>query len=160
MVRVLFLCHGNICRSPTAEGVFRALCEREGLADVVACDSAGLVDAHVGEAPDLRTQKHARARGYELRNLRSRLVHARDFAECDLVLCMDGSNLDLAQDVCPPEHWPKVRLLMDFAPGHTHVREVPDPYYGGPSGFELVLDLCEDACRGLLDHLKETRLAA
>jgi protein-tyrosine phosphatase len=152
-VKVLFVCMGNICRSPTAEGVFKHHVEQAGLADIVLSDSAGTHDYHIGEAPDPRAQNAARTRGYDLSPLCARQVSGRDFSEFDYVLAMDEVNLRALKRLCPPEHAGRVRLLMEFA-GNARVREVPDPYYGGPRGFEEVLDLVEEASRGLIDHLQ------
>jgi len=155
--KILFVCMGNICRSPTAEGVFKRHVERAGLADIVQSDSAGTHDYHIGEAPDPRAQSAALTRGYDLSPLCARQVSRADFAEFDYVLAMDEVNLRSLRRLCPPEHASKVRLFLEFA-SETRVREVPDPYYGGARGFEHVLDLVEDASRGLIEHLKE-RLA-
>jgi protein-tyrosine phosphatase len=152
-VKVLFVCMGNICRSPTAEGVFKGLVERAGLGEEIVSDSAGTHDYHVGEAPDPRAQSAARARGYDLSRLCARQVKPRDFSEFDYVLAMDEANLGQLRHLCPPGHAGKVRLFMEFA-GQGAPREVPDPYYGGAPGFERVLDLVERASRGLLDHLR------
>jgi len=154
VVRVLFVCMGNICRSPTAEGVFKRQVEAAGLARRVLSDSAGTHDYHVGDPPDPRAQRAAGRRGYDLSPLRGRQVSRSDFSEFDYVLAMDEANLRLLERLCPPQHAHKLRLFMEFAtdPG---LREVPDPYYGGAQGFEQVLDLVEQASRGLLAHLRE-----
>lgn len=144
-VAVLFVCTGNICRSPTAEGVLRHLAEREQL--FIRVESRGTHDYHVGEPPDERAQRHARRRGYDLSRQRARHVSERDFAAFDLIVAMDRSHLRMLERVCPPEHRHKLRL---FLPGG----DVPDPYYGGPDGFEAVLDLVEEGCRSLLGELK------
>lgn len=146
--RVLFICMGNICRSPTAEGVLRYMAARRGLG--VEIDSAGTHAYHVGSPPDPRAQAHAAKRGYDLSKLKARRVREADFSAFDLVLAMDDENLAALEKVCPPEQRDNVGLLMRYARRHT-VREVPDPYYGGPNGFEVVLDYIEDACEGLLD---------
>jgi protein-tyrosine phosphatase len=152
-VKVLFVCMGNICRSPTAEGVFKGLVEKAGLADRIVSDSAGTHDYHVGEAPDARAQSAALARGYDLSPLCARQVSRRDFQDFDYVLAMDEANLAQLKRLCPPERAGKVKLFMEFA-GEGAGREVPDPYYGGAQGFERVLDMVEQASRGLLDHLR------
>ncbi len=155
VVRVLFVCTGNICRSPTAEGVFRALVARAGLAGRVEADSAGTHGAHVGEPPDARSAAAARSRGIVLDSLRARQVAAADFAAFDLVLAMDrGHHAQLAR-LCPPGRADRLRLFMDFAPD-LGIRDVPDPYYGAGDGFARVLDLIEAGCDGLLAHIRAT----
>ena len=144
-MKVLFVCTGNICRSPTAEGVLRHLAHEAGID--IHVESRGTHDYHVGEAPDERAQHHAKGRGYDLSALRARRVSAQDFAQFDLILAMDRGHLKVLERMCPPEQRSKLRL---FVPG----RDVPDPYYGGPEGFEQVLDLVEAACRGLLSEVK------
>jgi len=144
-VKVLFVCTGNICRSPTAEGVLRHMAEEEGIELEVR--SAGTGDWHAGCAPDERAQRHAKGRGYDLSALRARQVRPSDFAEFDLILAMDRGHLRALERMAPPEGRHKLRL---FAAG----RDVPDPYYGGPQGFEDVLDLVEAACRDLLKEMK------
>lgn len=150
-VSVLFVCTGNICRSPTAEGVFRHCVEKAGLAARITSDSAGTHDYHIGEPPDPRTQAAARRRGYELGELRARRVRQEDFERFDYVLAMDETNLRHLERLCPRQHAHKLKLFLEF--GDTSPREVPDPYYGGPEGFERVLDLAERAAQGLLRHL-------
>jgi protein-tyrosine phosphatase len=151
--RVLFVCTGNICRSPTAEGVFRHVVAQAGLAERVSIESAGTHGYHVGEAPDPRTQGAAAGRGYDLSAQRARRVERKDFGEFDYVLAMDESHLRLLERMCPPQHAHKLGLFMEFAESPA-VREVPDPYYGGREGFERVLDLVEQACRGLLAQVR------
>jgi protein-tyrosine phosphatase len=150
---VLMCCMGNICRSPTAEGVLRQMLREADLADSVHVDSAGTLDYHVGSPPDARSQKHALRRGYDLSNLRARQVCARDFEVFDLILAMDWQNLEDLRELCPTGHWHKLRRLMEFAPPSTG-EVVADPYYGGAAGFETVLDHVEQGCRGLLIHLR------
>ncbi|MGU7816021.1 low molecular weight protein-tyrosine-phosphatase [Burkholderia sp. AW49-1] len=152
-VAICFVCLGNICRSPTAEGVMRHQVEAAGLADRIAIDSAGTGDWHVGEPPDTRAQAAASTRGYDLSALRARQVSAVDFERFDLLLAMDEANFAELRRRCPPGHRDKVRLLMEFAPGATET-EVADPYFGGAQGFEQVLDQVERACAGLLDTLQ------
>ena len=149
--RILFFCMGNICRSPTAEGVMRAKLKAAGLD--VEVDSAGTHGYHVGAPPDERSQEHAHKRGYDLSTLRARKLVAEDFARFDLVLAMDDDNLANAQRLCPPSQRHRLKLLMDYAPdaGNPHV---PDPYYGGAAGFDEVLDLVEAACDGLIASLR------
>lgn len=154
-IGVLFVCTGNICRSPTAEGVFKRCVEQAGMEGRIVSDSAGTHDYHVGDPPDPRTQAAARRRGYELGALRARRVRREDFERFDYVLAMDETNLRALERLCPPEHAHKVKLLLEFADGSP--REVPDPYYGGPEGFEQVLDLVEQAARGLLRHISAGR---
>ncbi|MBN3790575.1 low molecular weight protein-tyrosine-phosphatase [Burkholderia sp. Ac-20353] len=153
-VAICFVCLGNICRSPTAEGVMRHQVEAAGLSDRVEIDSAGTGDWHVGEPPDARAQTAASARGYDLSALRARQVGVADFERFDLLLAMDEANLAELRRRCPPQFRGKLRLLMAFAPQALET-EVADPYFGGAQGFEQVLDQCEDACRGLLDTLRE-----
>lgn len=150
--QILFVCMGNICRSPTAEGVMRKLLEEAGLCHSVAVDSAGTHGYHIGSPPDARTQAAAKKRGYDLAPLRSRQVTRADFEVFDLLLAMDLDNLAQLRRICPPEHESKVRLLMSYA-RESGVSEVPDPYYEGVAGFELVLDYIEDACKGLVQLL-------
>ncbi|HRP23366.1 low molecular weight protein-tyrosine-phosphatase [Thauera sp.] len=153
MTRILFVCTGNICRSPTAEGVARHFIETSGLGGRVEVDSAGTHGYHVGEAPDPRTQKAAKQRGYDLSALRARKLELRDFQEFDLLLAMDRGHLDIMQRKCPEVYQPRLGLFMAFAGEGRLADEVPDPYYGGPRGFDVVLDMCEDAVRGLLDSV-------
>jgi protein-tyrosine phosphatase len=153
-VNVLFVCMGNICRSPTAEAVFRNYVEQDGLSDVIHIDSAGTHDYHIGEAPDGRTQRAASQRGYDMSALRGRQVAAGDFARFDYVLAMDEANLSILQRLRPRDAESHLGLFLEFAEKHDE-REVPDPYYGGAQGFEHVLDLVEDAAGGLLRHIKQ-----
>ena len=157
-VNVLFVCMGNICRSPTAESVFKHYVARAGLHQRILSDSAGTHDYHIGEAPDRRACDAGRRRGYELGQLRARRVSKDDFAAFDLVLAMDEHNLNVLKRRCPPEHAYKLRLFLEFG-RNVELREVPDPYYGGPDGFETVLDLTEDAAQGLLHHIRTKLLA-
>lgn len=155
MIRVLFVCLGNICRSPTAHGVFRQMVENAGLADQVLVDSAGTAAWHIGKAPDQRSARHAALRGYDLSPLRARQAVADDFYQFDYVLAMDKENLLNLQQICPAGAPVEPRLLLaDFAQSFNQL-EVPDPYYGGDAGFEQVLDLVEDACQGLLADIRK-----
>lgn len=151
--RILFVCTGNICRSPTAEGVARHMIRTTGLEGRIEVESAGTHGYHAGEAPDPRSQKAALRRGYDLSKQRARALDALDFPRFDLLLAMDRGHYDILQRKSPPVYRSKVRLLMSFARHHT-MDEVPDPYYGGVKGFDLVLDMCEDAVAGLLEHLQ------
>ncbi|MBE9608657.1 low molecular weight phosphotyrosine protein phosphatase [Chitinilyticum litopenaei] len=146
------VCTGNICRSPTADGVMRHVVEQAGLAGRVEVDSAGTSSYHVGEEPDTRAQQHARKRGYDLSPLRARQVRRDDFTRFDLILAMDGSHMDVLRQRCPADEQHRLFMFMDFA-SQRRGAEVPDPYYGGAAGFEEVLDMVEDACAGLLAHV-------
>jgi protein-tyrosine phosphatase len=148
---VLFICLGNICRSPSAHGVFRHMIKSERLD--IKVDSAGTAAYHKGVGPDPRSQKAANKRGYEFSDLKSRKVQVHDFHDFDLILAMDESNLRDLQETCPEQHKHKLQLMMDFALEHSDQKEVPDPYYGGAAGFEYVLDLIEDASKGLLKKI-------
>ncbi|KAI3590171.1 Low molecular weight protein tyrosine phosphatase [Cupriavidus sp. U2] len=150
---VLMCCMGNICRSPTAEGVLRAKLEAAGLSDRVELDSAGTHGYHVGRAPDARSQRAALQRGYDLSALRARQVDVADFDRFDLVLAMDLENMAGLRRLLPGVSADKLRLLMSFATRYR-VEEVPDPYYGEGDGFERVLDYIEDACDGVIDMLR------
>lgn len=152
-IRVLMVCLGNICRSPTAEAILRAQVEAAGLAEFIDVDSAGTSDWHLGEPPDLRSMEAAADRLYDLRNLRARQVTALDFEEFDHILAMDRLNLDYLQKLCPLGYEHKLELFLTY--GNTGWEEVPDPYNSGDEGFELVLDLVESACQDLLSNLRE-----
>jgi len=152
--KVLFVCMGNICRSPTAEGVTRTLAKRLGVAEAFEFDSAGTHDYHIGSPPDTRAVKAAARRGYDLSALRARQANVLDFVRFDRILAMDRENLRLLRRTCPPEQADKLGLFLEFAP-ELGTDEVPDPYYGGPEGFERVLDMVEAAADGLLRRLSE-----
>ncbi len=156
-VHVLFVCMGNICRSPTAEGVFRHIVHESGLQKVIVTDSAGTHAYHVGEAPDRRAQATAKTRGIDLSDLRARRVTAKDFNKYDYVLAMDRDNYAILDELCPEAYEGQLSLFLDYAPavGRT---EVPDPYYGGPQGFEVVFDMVEEAARGLLADIQSRHL--
>jgi len=158
-VRILFVCLGNICRSPTAEAVLRALAAREAPELALEVDSAGTAGYHVGEPPDPRTRQAAARRGYDLTGLRARVVAPEDFERFDLILAMDRENLRVLQRRAPPIAHERLRLFLEFGP-QGGSEDVPDPYYGGPNGFEEVLDLVEAATRGLLRHLRQRARAA
>ena len=144
---------GNICRSPTAHGVFRGLVADEGLGEWIEVDSAGTHAYHVGEAPDVRAQETAHRRGFELSDLRARKAVKEDFTSFDYVLAMDRDNYRALAAVCPRDQRAKLRMFLEFAPELENL-EVPDPYYGGPGGFERVFDMVEAASRGLLAHIR------
>lgn len=148
---------GNICRSPTAHGVFLKLLEDRSLGHLVEVDSAGTHAYHIGKAPDERSQAAALRRGFDLSPLRARQVEPADFHHFDYVLAMDDDNLQHLEMICPMEQRGKLRLFMEFAPQMKR-REVPDPYYGGASGFERVLDLVEAAAEGLLQDIRQRHL--
>ena len=147
---VLMVCMGNICRSPTAEAVLRHKLRAAGLEAAVRVDSAGTHAWHTGAPPDHRSQRHAARRGYDLSALQAREVVDADFVRFDLILAMDWDNLALLEDRCPPDQLHKLRRLTQFARQHDSP-VVPDPYSGGADDFELVLDLIEDACDGLIE---------
>lgn len=152
-LRILFVCLGNICRSPAAEGVMRRVVEEAGDTERWSIDSAGIGAWHVGQLPDKRMRVHASRRGLELAH-RARQVHAVDFDDFDLIVGMDASNIDDLRDIAPsPEAERKIAAMMDFATSPALCDHVPDPYYDGAEGFELVLDLLDDACRGLYRRL-------
>lgn len=154
-IKVLFVCMGNICRSPTAEGVFTRMVKQQKLDDFFEIDSAGTHAYHTNEAPDLRAQKAARERGIELSHLRARQVTYGDFADFDYLLVMDDDNYETLIGKCPAEHKSKINYLLDYATS-VNFREVPDPYYGGQHGFERVLDMVESAAQGFLENLKKS----
>ncbi|MDX9740213.1 MAG: low molecular weight protein-tyrosine-phosphatase [Gammaproteobacteria bacterium] len=156
-IGVLFVCMGNICRSPTAHGVFEALAREEGMHDRILVDSAGTHAYHIGNPPDPRSCAAALRRGIDLSGQRARRIGEEDFGQFEYVLVMDHENLEMVGRVCPPEHRERVRLFMEYAP-HMGMDEVPDPYYGGAAGFERVLDLVEAASRGLLQVIRERHL--
>jgi protein-tyrosine phosphatase len=152
-VSVLFVCMGNICRSPTAHGMFQQVVAQAGLADQILIDSAGTHDYHVGEPPDPRARATALRRGIDLGAQRARQVTETDLVVFDYIVAMDGQNLANLKGLCPPGHEHKLTRFLDFVP-EPGTRDVPDPYYGGPRGFELVLDLVEAAARGLLADIR------
>ncbi|MFM0071922.1 low molecular weight phosphotyrosine protein phosphatase [Paraburkholderia sediminicola] len=160
---VCFVCLGNICRSPTAEGVMRRLVAEAKLAERILIDSAGTGDWHIGQPPDDRAQHAAERRGYELAALRGRQVAAVDFERFDLLIAMDDKNVAALCQICPAEQRDKIRLLMEFVPEADGrwggACEVVDPYFGGAEGFEQVLDQCEAACRGLITVLRPQLIA-
>ncbi|MDR2883287.1 MAG: low molecular weight phosphotyrosine protein phosphatase [Alistipes sp.] len=152
--RLLFVCLGNICRSPAAEGVMRHIVEREGFDDRIECDSAGTYDGHAGELPDARMRRAAAARGYNLTH-HSRLIHVGDFDCFDMILAMDDSNYERVHRMAPSlEAAAKIHRMTSFCRSHPGADHIPDPYYEGAAGFERVLDLLEDACTGLFDEIR------
>ena len=157
-MKILFVCMGNICRSPTAHGVFEQLVRETSYTDRIVIDSAGTHAYHVGEAPDTRSQQHAKQRGYRLDHLRARQITVDDFEIFDLILVMDWENLALTEQLAPAHHRRKIKRLTEFCRKHSST-VVPDPYYKGSEGFEEVLDIVEDACEGLLEFTKN-RLSA
>lgn len=158
VIKVLFVCMGNICRSPTAEGVFRHFLREKNLEDRVEVDSAGTHGYHAGEAPDQRTQRAAAVRGYDLSEMRARKVAAQDLTYFDQILAMDRNNLDVLKRICPPEKHDRLGLLMSYSKSFDD-DEVPDPYYGLGHGFDLVLDMIEDAAQGLVESIEQQLLA-
>ena len=158
--RLLFVCLGNICRSPMAEGVFRRVAAEQGVLDLFEIDSAGLGDWHIGQAPDTRAQAAALNRGMDISGQSARQITPGDYDRFDLLLAMDGSNYAELAQLAPRSARHKVRRFLDFAP-HLPTQDVPDPFYGGSEGFDHALDLIEDAARGLLAELlnDEPRIA-
>jgi len=157
MVKILFVCMGNICRSPTAEGVFRKLVVDEGLSHAIEIDSAGTHAYHIGSKPDARSQAAAQKRGIDLNSQRARKVNDLDFEMFDYILPMDRENYSNLIEQCPTHLEKKLQLFLEFASGFNEM-EVPDPYYGGNQGFERVLDMVEEASKGLLWHIKTRHL--
>ncbi|QKI88914.1 low molecular weight protein-tyrosine-phosphatase [Thiomicrorhabdus xiamenensis] len=156
-VSVLFVCLGNICRSPTAHAVFRKLVIDEGLAKQIEIDSAGTAAYHVGNPPDSRSTQVAQGRGIQMNDLRARAVDFGDFYQFDYILAMDHSNYSNLYEMALPEHREKLHMFLQFTEEFEET-EVPDPYYGGPQGFDHVFDLVESASRGLLEHIKQNHL--
>lgn len=152
-VKILFVCMGNICRSPTAHGVFEKLINDEQLADEIEIESAGTHAYHVGKGPDLRAQQTAAQHNVDLSYIISRQINDADFAYYDYILAMDNDNYSLLEQSCPAEHLHKLSLFMEQAP-HLALTEVPDPYYGGVKGFENVYDMVNEASKGLLETIK------
>ena len=155
-VSVLFVCTGNICRSPTAEAIFRKLADDAGLGGAIRADSAGTHAYHVGEPPDPRAQAAAAKRGYDLSGLRARKVERDDFDRFDVILAMDREHHIILESMAPRPSGHKLRLMMSYANRFAE-KDVPDPYHGGPQGFERVLDMLEDASRGLLESLRRPK---
>jgi len=153
-MRILFVCLGNICRSPTAEIVFREIAAREAPTLTVEVASAGTAGYHVGQPPDRRTCAAALRRGYDMSDLRARVVEPQDFSRFDLILAMDRNNLEALRRRAPHSARERIRLFLEFVP-EAETTEIPDPYYGGPNGFEQVLDLVEVASRALLQYVRQ-----
>ena len=156
---VLFVCAANMCRSPTAHGIFRHKLRERGLEQQVSVDSAGTHNLHTDSPPDERSQQCAAQRAYDISDLRARYLQDADFTQADLILVMDWNNLSLVQQRCPPEHQTKVRRVMEFA-RLERVAIVPDPYRGEAKDFEHVLDLLEGACEGLIQHVRAVHESA
>lgn len=154
MIKVLFVCMGNICRSPTAHGVFESMVKAAGMVGDIEVDSAGTHAYHIGEVPDKRSSQCALEKGFDLSYIRARRVEVSDFDYFDYVLAMDNDNYSILESMAPTKHKDKVSLFLDFSINKTE-SEVPDPYYGGPNGFEHVFDLVEGASKGLLSDIKE-----
>ena len=151
-IKVLFCCMGNICRSPTAHGVFRQLVRDAGYADDIVIESCGTHAYHTGEPPDRRAQSAARRRGLDISDLQARQIKQSDFEDFDYILAMDRDNHDTLSSQCPVQHRHKLHMFLEYAPDAGQ-QEVPDPYYGGADGFDLVLDMVESGSRGLLDDM-------
>lgn len=156
MNKILFVCMGNICRSPTAEGIFRHKIEEKGLTDLFELDSAGTHAYHVDAPPDHRAQETATSRGVDLSDLRGRKVTVEDFDNFDLVLAMDKDNLEMLKTLCSTASSEQLKLFLDFATD-LNFNEVPDPYYGGTKGFEKVFDMLENASLGLIEYIENKK---
>jgi len=156
-VSILFVCTGNICRSPTAESIFRKLAADAGMSEAILAESAGTHGYHIGEPPDPRAQGAAALRGYDLSRLRARRVDRSDFQRFDLIIAMDRGHFAMLSGMAQPSTAHKLRLMMSYASAFQD-KDVPDPYYGGPQDFERALDMLEDAARGLLESLSQPPL--
>lgn len=154
MYKILFVCTGNICRSPTAHVVCRHVILEKGLGNKVSCDSAGTHGYHIGDPPDLRSQQCAAKKGYDLSQLQARKLAVSDFKDFDCLLAMDEGHYDAMMSACPDEYKDKIHMFADFADQYDYV-DVPDPYYGTASGFDHVLDLVEDAIAGIINHAQD-----
>ncbi len=153
-ISVLFVCSGNICRSPTAQGIFESVLDKKGFLEAVKVDSAGLNKLHTGESPDKRAQRCAISHGYDISGQKTRSVKETDFADFDYILAMDKNHLTLLKRYCPEEHEHKMNLFLEFTKGLLD-KEVPDPYYGKKQDFDNVLKLCEMGVKSLLEHLRK-----
>ncbi|MFV0346370.1 MAG: low molecular weight protein-tyrosine-phosphatase [Bacteroidales bacterium] len=154
-IKVLFVCLGNICRSPSAEGVMRDFVKEAGLDKSIFCDSAGTAAYHVGEKADARMRKHAFNRGYNLTSISRKVKSPDDFYNFDYIIGMDDENISDLENICPDAQClKKIHRMVDFCEEDKYTK-VPDPYYGGAEGFEFVIDILEDACKGLLNSIRE-----
>lgn len=153
VTKIMFVCMGNICRSPTAHAVMQHIVDRKGLSEQFLIESSGTHAYHVGEPADKRSQSTARSNGIDMSALRAQKIAITDYDRFDWILAMDQDNLDLIEYYAPENHSADCRLLMDFATKNTDQKIVPDPYYGGDKGFEGVFNMVDDACHGLLDHI-------
>lgn len=154
-IKVLFVCMGNICRSPSADAVFKYQIKMAGLDNAIYVDSAGTHSYHTGASPDKRAQETAKARGYDMQNLRARAVQSDDFVDFDYILAMDYDNLANLKRSCPSQYDHKLALLMQYCKTNSFGDEVSDPYYGGDQGFDHVLNMVEKATEGLLEHIRD-----
>tara|TARA_B100000686_G_scaffold50105_1_gene53792 strand:- start:2974 stop:3462 length:489 start_codon:yes stop_codon:yes gene_type:complete len=156
MIKVLFVCMGNICRSPTAEAVFRHQAKISEFGNKILVDSAGTHNYHIGESPDERAQNIARLHGYDMKDIRARQFNIKDFDNFKYILAMDKNNFTMLNNICPPHHSHKLEMFMQYSKNFSEYEEVPDPYFGGQKGFEKVLKLIEDAGAGLLQRINTT----
>ncbi|MEE3045173.1 MAG: low molecular weight protein-tyrosine-phosphatase [Pseudomonadota bacterium] len=154
MIKVLFVCTGNICRSPTADGVFRKIVDQAGLSDQIGIDSCGLSAYHVGELPDPRSREMAESRGYDLNDIRSRKIKPSDYIQFDYILAMDDGHLRDMRRQAPSEHQHRIELFLDYHPEMAG-QSVPDPYYGGSNGFVRVFEMIEETSNNLLSHIRK-----
>ncbi len=153
---IMFVCMGNICRSPTAHAVMQKIVDEQGLSDTITIESSGTHAYHVGEQADRRAQATAKSRGIDMSHLRAQKIAITDYDKFDWILAMDEDNLELLHYYAPENHKANCCLLMDFVAENHGRREVPDPYYGGDQGFEDVFDMVDEACRGFLDHIQHS----
>ncbi len=158
-MNILFVCTGNICRSPTGEAVLRRMAETAGLGDAVTIDSCGTHAYHTGQPPDARAREAGERRGYDFSGQRARTLSSTDYDRFDLILAMDGGHFDRLRQAAPAARTGRIRRFLEFAPD-AGLRDVPDPYYGSPEDYELALDLIETGCRGIVEMLREERQSA